>query len=116
MWFRRIASIPTVRRCSNFCRCRTSAIDNWRVEDEVIPEDVLASISRKGVGYNAPELFPSSNERGLLPNVTFGGIPNAANITLTNTPLAARYLTYSVTDNITRTFSGHTLKAGIFLI
>src|SRR5713101_4632064 len=88
---------------------------NWRVEDEVIPEDVLASISRKGVGYNAPELFPSSNERGLLPNVTFGGIPNAANITLTNTPLAARYLTYSVTDNITRTFSGHILKAGIFL-
>lgn len=88
---------------------------NWRVENEVIPEDVLAKISRAGVGYNAPELFSSANSLGLLPNVTFGGIPNAANITLTNTPLGARYPTYSVTDNITKTFAGHILKAGIFL-
>lgn len=88
---------------------------NWRVENEVVSEDVLAAISRKGVGYNAPELFPAANAQGLIPNVTFGGIPNAANITLSNTPLAARYPTYSVTDNITRTMRSHTVKAGIFL-
>ena len=88
---------------------------NWRVESEAVPADVFSALSRKGVGYNAPELYPNSNEQGLIPNVTFSGIPNAANITLSNTPLAARYPTYSITDNITRTWKSHTVKAGIFL-
>jgi hypothetical protein len=88
---------------------------NWRVEDEPIAEDELARLSRAAVGYNAPELFPESNPQNLLPNVTFGGIPNPANITLTNIPYAARYPTYSITDNITKTLNGHILKAGVFL-
>lgn len=88
---------------------------NWRVEDETIAPDELARISRAGLGYNAPQLFPTANPLGLLPNIAFGGIPNAANITLTNIPLGARYPTYTVTDNITKTFARHNLKAGIFL-
>lgn len=89
---------------------------NWRVEDETIPEDVLARFSRTGVGYNAPQPFSGANTVNWIPNVTFGGggMPNAANINLTNLPLAAKYPTYSITDNITRTMNAHTLKAGIF--
>jgi hypothetical protein len=88
---------------------------NWRVEDEVLPDAELARLTRQAVGYNAPQLFPGSNPLNLIPNVTFGGIPNAANITLTNIPTVGKYPTYSVTDNITRTFSHHILKAGVFL-
>lgn len=88
---------------------------NWRVEFEAIPDEELKKITRATVGYNAPQLFPQSNPLNLLPNVTFGGIPNVANITLTNIPLGARYPTYTISDNITKTFSRHVVKAGIFL-
>jgi hypothetical protein len=88
---------------------------NWRVEGEDISEDVLQAISRSGAGYNGAQLYPASNPQGLLPNVTFGGIPNPANITLTNIPLGNRYPTYTITDNVTKTLSNHILKAGIFL-
>ncbi len=88
---------------------------NWRVEGEDIPEDVLQAISRSGTGYNGAQLYPASNPDGLLPNVTFGGISNPANITLTNIPLGNRYPTYTITDNLTKTISNHIFKAGIFL-
>lgn len=88
---------------------------NWRVEGEDISDDVLKQISRSGAGYNGAELFPGSNPQGLLPNVAFGGIPNPANITLTGIPLGNRYPTYTITDNITKTFAKHNVKAGIFL-
>jgi hypothetical protein len=49
-----------------------------------------------------------------LPNVTFGGIPNVPTITQTNIPLGARYPTIVVTDNFTKTYANHILKAGFF--
>ena len=66
------------------------------------------------MGYQAPQLYPDSNPLDLLPNVTFGGIPNTANITLTNIPYEVRYPTVTITDNITKTAGPHILKAGIF--
>jgi hypothetical protein len=88
---------------------------NRRVESEAVPPSQVASLSRSGSGYNAPQVFPGSNPMNLIPNVTFGGIPNTANITLTNFPLTQSYPTYTVTDNFTKTLSHHILKAGFFL-
>lgn len=88
---------------------------NWRNENEVLSADELTRLSRQAVGYNATQLFPDSNPQNLIPNVSFGGIPNPANITLTNIPYGATYPTYSITDNITKTLNNHILKAGIFL-
>ena len=88
---------------------------NWRVEDETLAASELARLTNKAVGYNAPQLYPASNPLNLIPNVTFGGIPNPANITLTAIPTVGKYPTYSVTDNVTRTFARHILKAGVFL-
>jgi hypothetical protein len=75
----------------------------------------LQRLTKSAVGFNAPQLFPGSNPQNLLPNVTFGGIPNAANITLTGVPTYQRYPTHTITDNLTKTWKAHTLKAGIFL-
>ncbi len=88
---------------------------NWRWEAETVPDDQLAKLTRSAVGYNAAQLFPSSNPLNLLPNVTFSGIPNTANITLTNMPYEQRYPTVTITNNITKTAGAHILKAGIFL-
>ena len=87
---------------------------NWRNEVETIPDEQISKITAATVGYKAPQLFPTANPQNLLPNVTWGGIPNTANITLTNIPYSGAYPTYVVTDNVTKTFSNHTLKAGFF--
>ncbi len=88
---------------------------NWRWENETIPDDELNKIMRNTVGYKPPQLYPASNPLDLLPNVSFGGIPNTANVTLTNVPYEVRYPTFTVTDNITKTLGAHILKAGVFL-
>jgi hypothetical protein len=88
---------------------------NWRWEAENIPDDQMAKLTRSAVGFKPAQLFSSSNPLDLLPNVTFGGVPNTANITLTNVPYEAVYPTYVITNNITKTQGPHILKAGIFL-
>lgn len=88
---------------------------NWRWEAENIPDDQLQKLKRSTVGFKPAQLFPSSNPLDLLPNVTFGGIPNTPTITLTNVPFEAIYPTYIITDNVTKTMGSHILKAGIFL-
>jgi len=87
---------------------------NWRNEHETIPADQLSKLVAVNAGFKTPPLFPAANPLGLLPNVSFGGLPNTPNIVLTPIPEGGRYPTYVVTDNFTKTFANHTLKAGIF--
>jgi len=87
---------------------------NWRYEAENMPEEQAKNLTRSVVGFNAQQLYPGSNPLDLLPNVTYGGITNAANITLTNIPYSNHYPTVTVTENFTKTLSSHTLKAGVF--
>jgi hypothetical protein len=87
---------------------------NWRYESEVMAADQAQAITRATVGFNAPQLYPLSNSLNLLPNVTYSGVTNAANITLTNIPYSNHYPTETVTENLTKTLSNHTLKAGLF--
>ncbi len=91
-----------------------SVAKNWRWEAELIPQDELDKYTRAKVGFNTPQLYPNSNPLNLLPNVSWGGITNAASLTLTNIPLEALYTTYIVTDNITKSYQNHIFKAGIF--
>jgi hypothetical protein len=90
---------------------------NWRWENETIPDDQFQKLTRTAAGYNAPQLFPSSNPMNLLPNVTFGGsnTPNTANVTLTNVPYEVIYPTYTITNNISKTIGTHNTRFGIFL-
>ena len=87
---------------------------NWRNEHETVPPDQLTKLENATVGFNITQLFPTANPLGLLPNVTFGGIPNPANITLTGIPEGGLYKTFNVADNITKTLRSHILKAGVF--
>src|ERR1039458_9858443 len=87
---------------------------NWRFESEVMAADQAKAITPAAGGYSAPPLYPVSNPLNLLPNATYSGVTNAANITLTNIPYSDHYPTETVTENLTKTVSSHTLKAGLF--
>ncbi len=83
--------------------------------DEDVPEDSLKANQRQTWGFVAGQFSPSANPLGILPNVTFGGVSQAANRNLDPRFLMYRAsnLGFSVSDNLTKTFGAHTLKAGI---
>jgi len=67
-------------------------------------------------GYTAAQLNPSSNPLGLIPNATFGGVTNAANLSLEGRfPFYQRLQAFNLTNNTTKTWRTHTFKAGIMV-
>jgi len=65
-------------------------------------------------GYNVPALYPGVNPLNLLPNVTFGGVTNAATFGWDSRfPMKDQVRSYSLTDSLTKIIGSHTLKFGI---
>ena len=78
--------------------------------------DQLQLISRGAVGFNAPQFSPATNDVNVIPNATFGGVTDAANIAIEGRfPLYNRYYILHLADNFTAIRGSHTLKAGIYL-
>jgi hypothetical protein len=76
----------------------------------------LQKIVRSTVGFNAPQFSAATNDINVLPNATFGGVPNAANIAIEGRlPLYNRYYILHLADNVTYVRGSHTIKAGIYL-
>jgi hypothetical protein len=79
------------------------------------PED-LQKVDRTALGINIPQRNPSLNPLNLIPNITFGGIANPANPSLSDgTPYFNRNTIYSFVDNVSRIWHTHTLKVGTYL-
>ncbi len=82
---------------------------------DTIQPNELARISRSALGINLPEFTPSINPLNVIPATTYGGIPNAATTAFCSCMLqnnGRRIL--DLADNISKTFSSHNIKAGIF--
>jgi hypothetical protein len=78
------------------------------------PLDV-SKLDRTKLGIDIAQRNPSLNPLNLIPNMSFGGIANAANPSLSNgTPYFNRNTIFSVIDNVTRVAGAHALKAGIY--
>ncbi|HYO84044.1 MAG TPA: hypothetical protein VES20_21755, partial [Bryobacteraceae bacterium] len=80
-----------------------------------IAESDLRTIQRDTIGFRAGQLYPENNPLNIIPNMTFGGVPNAAQVNFDNrTPLTTTHEIISVTDSLTKTFRAHTIKAGFY--
>jgi hypothetical protein len=87
---------------------------NGRKEAEDFSPDVLAANTRSKIGFTAGQFSPGVNPYGLIPNATFGGVPNPINLYMDQrTPLVSTRLNVPLSDNVTKTMRGHVLKAGI---
>ncbi len=88
---------------------------SYRPEIETASEEQLRNNRRDVVGFTAGQLYPDVNPLNLIPNATFGGVNNAANLTINGRfPRYSTHRVISVANNITKTFSAHTVKAGIY--
>lgn len=86
-----------------------------RPELDSTPDAELRRNQRETIGFRAPQFSPASNPLGVIPNATFAGISQPLDLRIEGRfPHSASHDTLSITDNITKSLSGHTLKAGFY--
>ncbi|HEY6768323.1 MAG TPA: carboxypeptidase regulatory-like domain-containing protein [Candidatus Sulfotelmatobacter sp.] len=82
---------------------------------QTITNDQLQKLSRSAAGLNLGQLFPAANPLNLLPNASFGGVPNAATINIDSRfPLTNQYHLYNWSDDVSYTHGTHNFRAGIY--
>jgi len=75
----------------------------------------LARIQKTNVGYALGQFTPSINPFGIIPQASFGGVTNAANITYNGrTPLTGSDRLVTAHDTLTMTRGNHIYKAGLY--
>ncbi len=86
-----------------------------RPANDVVEDDELTRNLRSTVGFQTPQLNPSSNPLGVIPNATFGGLSQPANLMIEGRfPLRSTHDSMSISDNLTKTLRAHTLKMGVY--
>ena len=72
------------------------------------------SVNRSKVGFTVGQLYPAGNPLNIIPQASFGGVLNAANITYDGRlPIAARDDRWSYADTLSIIRGSHTLKFGV---
>lgn len=85
-----------------------------RPEGNSATDDEIARNQRATIGYNAAQFNPAANPLGLIPNATFGGVLNPANLFQEGRfPFRQVLNAFNLTNKITKTIATHTLKAGV---
>ena len=73
-----------------------------------------AQVARSRMG-NIGQWYPQSNESGAIPDVTFGGVPSYINASLGNIPYTNENPVFTFTDNLSKLWGRHSIKAGIYI-
>lgn len=75
----------------------------------------LKNVLRKDRGLGSlGQFYPGNNPFGIIPQASYGGVTNAAAISYDGRfPLRGADTAINFSDNLTYTFGGHTLKAGL---
>jgi hypothetical protein len=78
-------------------------------------QDTVANVQRDKVGFNVSQFNPAANPLNLLPEAVFPDVTGYAQIGYDGRfPLYTTHKIATVNDNITKTLSSHTIKAGLY--
>ncbi len=73
-------------------------------------------VSRQATGILIPQWNPGQNPGSLIPNMTFGNVPNYANPSMNNgVPYYNSNTIFSLTENVSRIWNTHSFKVGMYL-
>ena len=71
---------------------------------------------RDTAGFTAGQFNAANNPLNLIPNATFGGVTGAANLQIEGRfPNGGTHNTFAIVNNLTKVWSTHTIKAGIYV-
>ena len=89
---------------------------SYRPEIETATEEQMRKNRRDTVGFTAGQLYPEVNPLNMIPNATFGGVSNAATLTVNGRfPRYSTHSTVSLANNLTKTLGVHTVKGGLYV-
>jgi hypothetical protein len=90
-------------------------VTRWTENGAPLSQDSLNRITRSTAGFNVPQLYPGGNPLNLVPNSTFGGLPNAISTSLNaRFPLRGAETPVFSDITLTKTFGVHTMKYGFY--
>lgn len=70
---------------------------------------------RSNVGFDMAQFYPGSNPSNLVPNATFGSVPNAAELNIENRyPFFGTNNIWNLSDNLSKVMGSHTVKLGFY--
>jgi hypothetical protein len=91
----------------------TLGIRRQLVRTTATPQALEAN-QRDAVGFTARQINPDANPLNLVPDATFGGISSAAPLSIDfRFPEILSFPSISLSDNLTKVYNTHTIKAGI---
>ncbi|MCL4401713.1 MAG: hypothetical protein M1436_03480 [Acidobacteria bacterium] len=83
--------------------------------DSVTPEELRRN-QRDAIGFVAGQFNPTSNPLKIIPNATFGGVAGAATLKVESRfPNTQEHKSFSLSNNLTKTLTAHTVKAGLYV-
>ncbi|MBL8227385.1 MAG: carboxypeptidase regulatory-like domain-containing protein [Bryobacterales bacterium] len=87
-----------------------------RPEGNSATDEAIRRNQRATVGFTAGQLNPGVNPLGLIPNATFGGVQNPANLFMEGRfPFYQMLQAFNLTNNVTKTMASHTFKFGVMI-
>ena len=73
----------------------------------------IDKVLRSKIGYNLGQWYPDANATGFIPRFSFGGVPNAPNVTYDNRLLTGGTdFTFNLSDTVAITRGTHNIKVG----
>ncbi|MEO8593742.1 MAG: carboxypeptidase-like regulatory domain-containing protein [Candidatus Solibacter sp.] len=85
---------------------------NFESADGVNSDD-LDKFNRANAGITIPQLYPGKNPYNIIPQANFGGVPMAPAFSYDGRfPIRGSGPVFSMTDNISKVWSNHIVKAG----
>ncbi len=83
---------------------------------EPLNQEGIDRNDRIKLGLTLPQFYPAANQLRLIPNATFGGIPNAPQFNIEQRfPFFGTNNIWNWSDNLTKVWGSHNLKAGFYL-
>ena len=91
---------------------------NWGFTKNTIDITETTNVLRRASsGINLPLIYPKALQDDYIPNLTFGGsrLANSPTFVTNDAPFHNYNTTIDVSDNLTKVWGKHTIKAGFFL-
>jgi len=94
----------------------TFGVNRAKQTVDPLTQDRLNANVRSKIGLNLPQFYPAANPLNLIPNATFGGVPNAGTLNIEQRfPFFGTNNIWNYSDNFSLISGGHSIKAGFYL-
>ncbi len=93
----------------------SARVTRWTENGAPLSQDRVQALNRTTAGFNVPQLYPGGNPLNLVPNMTFGTVPNAISTSLNaRFPLRGAETPGFSDLTLTKVTGVHTTKFGLY--